>query len=308
MSSSEEINYTKEALFLPWNLVFILTSIVLAATIGLQSGVPWLFELILTLAAGGELLYLGTVPQQERFRRYIRSKKAAEHEPPSNKEIYQLLSSNGQRRYARLRKLRDEIAVNYRKLSYASQGLLDSHLRKLDGLLDSYLNLSYQKERYERHTRSSTEFDVEDAIEQLQSDMKDDPARVRSIKERRLRILRQRLKRFKHGRENLAIIDAQLETIEDVVRYIHEQSMTLRNPEEITFQLDMLLDEVHETEASVDEIESVFTQSSSMLDDVADEIDMMDISTPEAAPLDLPDEPEREDSDSPQRRQQLRNQ
>ncbi|NBB86945.1 MAG: hypothetical protein GVY12_12115 [Bacteroidetes bacterium] len=305
MSSSEEINYTKEALFLPWNLVFIATSVLIAATLGWQSGIPWLFELLLTLAAGGELLYLGTMPQQERFRRYIRSKKAEAHAPPSNKEIYRLLSDPSQRRYAKLRKLRDEIAVNYRKLSYASQGLLDSHVQKLDGLLDSYLNLTYQKERYERHTRSATQLDVEDAIAQLQEDMKDDSPRVRAIKERRLRILKQRLRRFQHGRENLAIIDAQLETIEDVVRYIHEQSMTLRNPEEITFQLDMLLDEVHETEASVDEIESVFAQTDSMLDDVAGSMDVSEIR--DQAPLDLPETPEQDSPESPEQRQQLRN-
>ncbi len=305
MSSSEEINYTKEALFLPWNLIFIVTSVLIAATVGWQSGIPWLFELLLTLAAGGELLYLGTMPQQERFRRYIRSKKAEAHAPPSNKEIYRLLSDVSQRRYAKLRKLRDEIAVNYRKLSYASQGLLDSHVQKLDGLLDSYLNLTYQKERYERHTRSATQLDVEDAIAQLQEDMKDDSPRVRAIKERRLRILKQRLQRFRHGRENLAIIDAQLETIEDVVRYIHEQSMTLRNPEEITFQLDMLLDEVHETEASVDEIEAVFAQTGSLLDDVADDLDVPD--APDQAPLDLPDASEQDASERSERRQQLRN-
>ncbi len=298
MSSSDDINYTKEALLLPWNLVFIIVSLAVAAGVGLQSGIPWLFELILTMAAGAELLYLGTVPQQQRFRRYIRAKKAADQEPPSTKELFRQLSNYGQRRYARLRKLQDEIATNYRKMSYASQGLLDSHLQKLDGLLESYLNLMYQKERYENHTHDDAKLDVEEAIQQLKQDMQTDPPRVKSIKERRLRILEQRLQRFKHGSENLAVIDAQLETIEDVVRYIHEQSMTLRNPEEITFQLDMLLDEVHETEASVDEIESVFSQTTSFLDEVHDDLDTLDIEEPEAT---------EEAAENPQRREGLRN-
>ena len=54
------------------------------------------------------------------------------------------------------------------------------------------------------------------------------------------------------------MIEAQVATIEDVVKYIHEQSLTLNNPEEITYQLDLLLSEVEETEASVSQIESVF--------------------------------------------------
>ncbi len=55
------------------------------------------------------------------------------------------------------------------------------------------------------------------------------------------------MERFKRGAENREIIEAQLETIEDVVKYVHEQSMTISNPEEVTFQLDTLISEVEET-------------------------------------------------------------
>jgi hypothetical protein len=90
---------------------------------------------------------------------------------------------------------------------------------------------------------------------------------VRAVKKRRLRVLEQRLARFKKGHENLEIIGAQLGTIEDVVKYIHEQSWTLQNPEEISFQLDTLLNEVEETQDSVQEIEEVFSSPGDMLGD-----------------------------------------
>lgn len=70
-------------------------------------------------------------------------------------------------------------------------------------------------------------------------------------------------------RENLEIIEAQLDTIDDVIRYIHEQSLTLRNPEEITFQLDTLLSEVEETEAAVAEIEDVFASPAALLGELS---------------------------------------
>ena len=214
-------------------------------------------------------MYLGIVPRQERFQRVIRSRRAREHaKPPSQKEIFQLLTRYSQRRYARLRKLEKEIAGNYRKLSYASQGLLNSHLAKIDGLLDSYLNLLYQEERYEHYQHHSSETELCSAISDLQQDMRDDPPRVRAIKQRRLRILEQRLERLKKSGENLDIIKAQLETIEDVTKYIHEQSLTLRNPEEITFQLDMLLSEVEETEATVEHLEEIFTAPVDLLGDI----------------------------------------
>jgi hypothetical protein len=274
--NESDINYSKEAFLNPWNLGFLIAAMITAFF--LSGSEPW-FNIVLILAAAAELIYLGVLPRQERFRRVVRSQRAAEHaKPPSQKEIFQLLTKHSQRRYIRLRKLEKDIQTNYRKLSYASQGMLNSHLQKIDGLLDSYLNLLYQKERFEHSIQSSTEGEVVNAIAELRTDMENDPPRVVSIKQRRLKILEQRLERFKKSRENLAIIEAQLETIEDVTKYIHEQSLTLRNPEEITFQLDMLLSEVEETQASVEEMEDVFRSSGDLLGD----LDTFDIEDPEA--------------------------
>lgn len=259
-----DINYTKEAFLNEWNLAFLavgaVVAVVLYGTLGIELWLPFLF------VTAAELLFLGTVPRNERFRRHIRSQKIAERrKPPSQKEIYQHLSRRSQRRYVRLRKLKEEIRANYQSLSYASQGLLDSHLRKIDDLLDSYLNLLNQRERYRSYMDSATEHEVEKSIEALKKDMADDSERVRAVKKRRLRVLEQRLARFKKGHENLEIIGAQLGTIEDVIKYIHEQSWTLQNPEEISFQLDTLLNEVEETQESVQEIEDVFSSPQDML-------------------------------------------
>ncbi len=262
-----DINYTKEAFLNPWNLAFLIMAMLTAFF--LSGGAEVAFNLVLLMSFAVELIYLGVVPRNERFQRIIKSQRAAEHnKPPSQKEVFQLLSKYSQRRYVRLRKLEKEITLNYRKLGYSSQGLLDSHLKKIDGLLDSYLNLLYQKERLELSVQSATEREVVQAMEDLRVDMQDDPPRVQSIKQRRLKVLEQRLERFKKSRENNEIIEAQLATIEDVTKYIHEQSLTLQNPEEITFQLDMLLSEVEETQASVEAMESVFGSTSDLLGDM----------------------------------------
>ncbi len=261
------INYTKEAFLHPWNLTFLIVAMAAAfGTSMIFPGTEFLFNTILLFTAALELLFLGSMPRQERFRRAVKSRQAAVHaKPPTQKELYRLLNRPNQRRYARLRDLEKKIESNYRKLSYASQGLLESHISKIDGLLDSYLTLLNQKERYERYGQRTEEKEVVRSIGELREDMIDDPPRVKAIKARRLKILEQRLVRFKKSHENLEIIEAQLETIEDVIKYIHEQSLTLRNPEEITYQLDLLLSEVEETEASVGEIEDVFASAADLL-------------------------------------------
>ena len=67
---ADDVNYTKEALFNTWNLVFLITLVAVAAGLGVLGVVPgWLPELLLLLGAGGELVYLGVMPRHERFQR-----------------------------------------------------------------------------------------------------------------------------------------------------------------------------------------------------------------------------------------------
>ncbi len=268
MKEQTDINYTREAFYLPLNLTFLLGAMAVALGVSFVD-VPWLMDVVLMVSFGLELVYLGTMPKNERFKRVIRSKKAAVHaRPQSQKELFKQLNPVNQRRYAHVRKQEADIRQNYRKLNYASQGMLDSHLAKISGLLDSYLKLLFQNERYESTRRMATGKEVQATIVKLTEDMKDDSPRVRAIKERRLRILKQRLDRSEKGAENLEIIEAQLETIEDVIKYIDEQSLTLRNPEAISFQLDTLLSEVEETQASVVEMEEVFSNPADLLSEV----------------------------------------
>ena len=272
---NEDINYTKEAFLNTWNLVFLMVMATVAAGTGLSGLAPgWLFELILLVGGGLEVTYLGVMPRHPRFQRHVRSQKRAErHKTPAQGELYRQLHRRSQRRYYKLRELKDEIRANYQQLSYASQGILDSHIKKIDGLLRSYLELLHQRERYRDLADNSTEPSIRQSIEELKEDMADDSERVRAVKQRRLNVLEKRLARFRKASENLEIIGAQLGTIEDVVKYIHEQSWTLQDPSEVTMQLDALLEEVEETQQSIHEIEDVFSSPSDYLDDDLEALD-----------------------------------
>jgi hypothetical protein len=263
--ASDSPNYVKEAFLSPFNLAFLIV-VMIAAFVLTGTGAA---NFVLLFAAALELLYLGIMPRQERFRRVVHSRRAAErNKPPSEKDVFRQLSKASQKRYIRFRNMEKAVRENYEKFSYASQGLLGGHLTKIDDLLDSYLNMLHQKERYERFAQQATEDEVVTAMARLRDEMQDDSPKVQQIKQKRLDILEKRLQKFKKAHENLAVIEAQLETIEDVTKYIHEQSLTMRNPEEISFQLDTLVSEVEETQASIMEIEDVFAPPTSLLDDM----------------------------------------
>ena len=254
--ADDSINYYKEAFMSPVNLGFMILALVIALMTG---GVA--ANVLLMFAAAAELLYLGTVPRSDRYKRVVRSRKMAERRSTKRSEgdvLRSLESREDQKRHVRFRNMEKAIKDNFSKLPYSSQGLLDAHLKKLDGILDAHLNLLVQKDRYARFTERAGEGDIIRAIDGLKREMEGDPPRVRAIKQRRLGILDKRLDRFKKASENLAIIEAQLETIEDVTRYVYEQSLTMQNPEEVSFQLDTLVSEVEETQASVDALDEAF--------------------------------------------------
>ncbi|MCY4159160.1 MAG: hypothetical protein OXE92_08105 [Bacteroidetes bacterium] len=257
-----DINYTREAFLHPWNLSFLTVGIGVAlglGFVGLGELGNTLFQSLLTLTVAFELLILGYLPRQRRFRNIIRAKHAAvAAKPPSQREMYRQLNRVNQRRYVRLRDLEKDVQANYRKFSYASQGILESHTTKIEDLMNSCLKLMFQQERYTAFGQRKHEQELITAIAAVETELKHASEPIRKIKVRRLKVLEQRLQRFKQSKEQLEMIEAQVATIEDVVKYIHEQSLTLNNPEEITYQLDVLLSEVEETEASVSQIESVF--------------------------------------------------
>jgi len=304
---NDDVNYTKEALLTPWNLTFLVMMAVLAAGAGVSGlGPTWLPELLLIFGAGAELLYLGVVPRHEQFRRLVRSQKQAERRaPPAQSELYRRLHRRSQRRYYKLRELKDDIRANYQQLSSTSQGLLNNHVQKIDGLLRSYLELLHQRERYRDLAEQTSEDSIRASIRELKDDMADDAERVRSVKQRRLNVLEKRLARFRKAQENLEIIGAQLGTIEDVVKYIHEQSWTLQNPDEVTMQLDALVDEVEETQRTIHEIEDVFGASTDSFDDDLESLDEeLDAATD--GKIDLPAAEEPASDDAPSGSQQSR--
>ncbi len=250
----------------PVNLVFLISALVAALFTGGLAAVP---QLILLFTAAAELLYLGTVPRSDRFKRLVRSRHASErNKPPSDREVIRSLHKEDQKRYVRFRHMEKAIRDNFSKLSYASQGMLDAHVQQIDGLLDSYLNMLERKGKLLKFAQRQGENEIVRNINQLRGEMDNDPPSVRRIKAGNVQILEKRLTKFKKANENLQIIEAQLATIEDVTHYVFEQSLTMQNPEEVSFQLDTLVREVEETQSSVEAIEEAFGDPANFLSDL----------------------------------------
>lgn len=269
------VSYTREAFMHPANLAFLLASSITAFFL---NDVGSLSSLIFTFAFGAELIFLGTIPRLSQFQKMVKVKKLKEQKSQiADKELFSQLDPATQKRFLVLKHLSKLIKENFDKMPYTSQGLLQSIQKKLEGLLTNYLGLLDSYKRYQHFIEKSKEDALKAAIAEEKKEMKQASSdKLKQFKARRVFILNKRYERLLTAKERFEICETQLETIEDAVKYIYEQSMTMNNPEEIGFQLDNLLNEVEETSTIFAEIESEAPAYS-----IIDEIDLEALAEPD---------------------------
>lgn len=286
MDKDKSINYTREAFLHPLNMGVLLVATISAfalADVGLVS------NLVLSMTFGVELMYLGIVPRLPRFRKNIKLKKIRERNAATEeKNVFQNLDEKSRRRFLVLKHLAKLIKENFDKLPYSSQGLLENIRKKIEELISNYLTLLDLHKRYQLYMNTSVEVGLKREVEEEQRKVEElESERLKKTKQRRINILKKRLKKFEIAKEKYLICETHLETIEDAIRYIYEQSMTMSNPEEIGFQLDNLLEEVEETSQIIDELDQDILPIYSDLDDL--DLD------PE---IDIPESQEKTESES----------
>lgn len=276
MSDDKTINFTREAFLHPLNLGILLVAAISAFA---MSGMGLISSLILTMTFGVELMYLGIVPRLPRFRKNVKLKKVREQNPEAReKSTFQELDKKSQKRFLVLKHLAKLIKENFDKLPYSSQGLLDNIRDKIKELLSNYLTLLDLHKRYRLYMDTSVEESLKQEVQKEELEMKNmESDRLKQTTARRVGILKKRLKKFEVAKEKYLICETHLETIEDAIRYIYEQSMTMSNPEEIGFQLDNLLEEVEETSQLIDDLDRDILPYSSNLDEIDLDSDFLEI-------------------------------
>ena len=249
----DKIDFVKEALKWQYNWIGLAGAAAFALVSG--TGLP------LVLAAGLELIYLSLVPQSSRFRRLVRSWKYAEEKQLHEQRLTQIfleLPPEMRTRYVELEGLCRDIEANYARLSSTSQVFVQSMGERLRGLLQAYLRLLSSQHHHEEYLVTVEPAEIQSEIAQLQKALASDAPKVQEINRKRIEILTKRLEKFEKIRENRQVIEAQCGATEDVLGLIRDQSVTVRDPQEVSLQLESLLRDVEETEQTVREVEAIF--------------------------------------------------
>ncbi len=250
---SQEINFVKEAAKLQYNWIALAG----AAAFALISN----SLLPLILAAGFELIYLSIVPSNPRFQRLVRSWKYAEQERRhqiSLSALFDELPPTLRTRYVALESKCRAIRTNYSRLSSTSQIFVGQMEEKLQGLMQAYLRLLCASNQYTQARKNADPEEIKRDLAQLQRALDSDPPKVQDINRKRIQILTKRLEKLEKMCENTKVIDAQCAGIEDVLELIRDQSVTMRDPQQVSEQLGSLVHDVEQTEETVQQVEAIF--------------------------------------------------
>ncbi len=255
------ISYVKEAFHLQYNWIALAG----AGAFALISG----SFLPIILAGGLELMYLAIVPQNWRFQRLVRSWKLSEQQKQHQQMLNEMLRSlppEMQSRYIHSAQVCSSIRSNFAQFSSTSQIFLQQIDTRLQGLLNGYARLLLAAAQQQQYMKGTDQNDIKREIATLQKALSADSPKVQEINKKRIEILTKRQEKFDKICENRKVVDAQCAAVEDVLMLVRDQSVTMRDPQQVSERLESLVHDVEQTEQTVQQVEAIFNDLSPDLD------------------------------------------
>jgi hypothetical protein len=212
---------------------------------------------------GTELVLL-PVLDSGPLRRLVarRRMEVARAEAAANRanSIADLTPVNG-KRYAAMENMCALIETNYQSLTGISQAYLEEQRGKLDTILQGYLNRLMAVQRYERLPPGRTTDEVMEEIEELERELAapDLPKRAVAALEKNLELKRRLLTSLSEVVGTMKALVTELDSIESLLEMLHQNSISLRDPQAISHDLDAIVRQSEESDRIVREVESMLS-------------------------------------------------
>lgn len=137
--------------------------------------------------------------------------------------------------------------------------LLRNELKKTDKLAEAFVDMAVTSARYEAYLQSVDLGELEDTRARLQRDIELSKAgdAQGDLARRNLAIILKRLDKMKEIRRYLDVARGQLDLIENSFQLIADQIVTMQSPQQLSGQLDELLDGVESIRQTAVETEAI---------------------------------------------------
>ena len=214
----------------------------------------------LFLAGAAEVAYLWALVGNARFRRLVDSQSNRLRSLFDAKEKDRLLlrlPGEERDRYLELANIRQRVYESWQSRDTVVQNLLQPSVDKLDYLLDTFLRAQITMCSMQEHLADSNKAALERQIKNIELELKRDlPDKLKDAKSRSLGIFTQRLTRLNKLDQDMEVLRTQIDNIEQTIKLVSDQSISLSDPQQVAGQIDGAVAEVGETERSLNEVES----------------------------------------------------
>lgn len=210
---------------------------------------------------GSELVLL-PVLDSGPLRRLVARRKLALARANADAErtrIRASLTPEHAERFEAMENLCKLIEANYQSLTGISQAYLAEQRQKLDVILQSGLSRLMALQRYERMPATRDPREIEEEISHLQRELEDDdlPERAAAALRKNLELKQTLLASVSRVDETVRTLLTELDSMESLLELLHQNSISLRDPQAISSELDTIVRQSEESERIVREMEAL---------------------------------------------------
>ena len=196
------------------------------------------------------------------LRRLVARRKLAKARAAATAERTQLvgaLSPPHARRYAAMQEHCRLIEANYQSLTGISQVYLSEQRRKLDMILQGYVQRLMALQRYERMPMSRNSRDIEEEIDVLEQELAEPDLNERAAAalKKNLELKRRLLASLSEVGGTVKALYTELDSMESLLEVLHQNSISLRDPQAISAELDAIVRQSEESDRVVREMEAL---------------------------------------------------
>ena len=215
----------------------------------------------LLLWLGGELVML-PILDSGPLRRLVQRRrlaKAREEVEVRRARLIAALSPSNQKRYAEMNHLCQLIEANYQGLSGISAAYLSEQRNKLDMILYSCAHRMLALQRYEVLLLHRHPADVESEIATLEEELADPDLneRARTAIQKNLELKQRLLTSLSDARGTIKALATELDSLASLLEVLHQNSISMRDPQAVSQELDTIVRQSEESERVVREMEAL---------------------------------------------------
>ena len=238
----EKRSYLKKAFANPYNLSLLAG--------GLAASALTLNPLLAIVTVGLEILWIVNAPGSKKLQEWwwepsFDQEQQAEEEAARAERLKHLDEGDRERVFSLLERQKEINALAAQNPSFTGE-LLRSELTKTDRLVEAFIEMANTCSRYEAYLNSIDLSELEKDRRRWEQIARREGARdsETQIAGKNLAVIMKRFEKMKEIHHYLSLARGQLDLIENSFQLIADQIVTMQSPQELTGQLDELLDGV----------------------------------------------------------------